>query len=497
MARTPNDTQWSEHLASCVQFVSLHGRLPSATSTDPDERRLGVWYRNQLGAMKRGDMPEKRVQLILTSELLQQQTKRKPVTLGLPEVTRFIEEKGRLPRQTAEREEERHAYRWLYTQARSRSESLNDPDLVKAVKAAKQPRSFVALFGSLLESTPTGQLSGQSQLTLKHAQEGAESGRLEALHGFLLDVFIPGWRTQQIGSESRTESGEAQLQATIDKLADELSVVEAIDAGRRSDLLSPHIWFVSHHLGELPGGPTVDQVRALEEHLGRPVDLTLELPLTRLVKASKRAEHISLRDSAWCEQALKVAQYRLRRGRWPKQVGDRKKYREMFDLERAKPEPRKDILAEEISDEVIDLGYWLREQRRLDMLGKMREDRALFLDEIAPDWRKRKFRRKSFDENLLMVAAFVQRNNRWPAQRKYRSVLTGVSAAEHDRELHLAHVIKKWRADHKKEVLPVSQAMEIERLFGGNWHLATLPPLQPPEKAVEELRERLKQAATD
>ena len=497
MARTPNDAQWSEHLASCVQFVSLHGRLPSVTSTDPDEKRLGAWYRNQIGAMRRGDMPEKRVQMILTSELPQHQTKRKPATLGLPEVTRFIEEKGRLPRQNAEREHERHAYRWLHAQARKRSESLNDPDLVKAVRAAKRPRSFTELYGSLLESSPAGQLSAQTQLTLKHAQEDAEAGRLEPVNGFLLDVLIPGWCTRQIGSSAGTESGQAHLQETIDRLADEISIVEAIDAGRKSDLLSPHVWFVSHHLGELPGGPTVEQVRALEEHLGRPVDLRIELPLTRLVKASKRAEQVSLRDLAWCEQALKAAQYRLRRGRWPKQVGDRKKYRELFDLERAKPEPRKDILAEEISDEVIDLGYWLREQRRLDMLGKLREDRALFFDEIAPDWRKRKFRRKSFDENLLEVASFVQKNHRWPAQRKHRSVFIGVSAGEHDREFHFAHVLTRWRADHKKGVLPVSQTMEIERLFGGNWHLATLPPLQPPEKAVEELRERLRQAATD
>lgn len=497
MARTPNDAQWSEHLASCVQFFTLHGRLPSVTSTDPDEKRLGVWYRNQTGAMKRGDMPENRAQMILTSELLQHQTKRKPVTLGLHEVTRFIEEKGRLPRQTAEREHERHAYRWLHAQARKRSESLNDPDLVKAVRAAKPPRSFMERYGNLLEKSPSGQLSGQSQLTLKHAQEDAESGRLRPLHGFLLDVLIPGWRTQQIASGTPAETGQAHLQATIDKLADELSVVEAIDAGRRSDILSPHAWFVDFHLGELPAGPTVEQMRALEEHLGRPIDLTLELPLTRLVKASKRAEQISLRDSAWCEQALKAAQYRLRRGRWPKQVGDRKKYRELFDLERAKPEPRKDILAEEISDEVIDLGYWLREQRRLDMLGKMREDRALFLDEIAPDWRKRKFRRKSFDESLLGLALFVQKHNRWPARHKYRSTQVGMSQAEIALDEHCAQVIKKWRIDHKKEVLPVSQTLELQRLFGGNWHLATLPPLQPPEKAVEELRERLRQATTD
>ncbi len=74
----------------------------------------------------------------------------------------------------------------------------------------------------------------------------------------------------------------------------------------------------------------------------------------------------------------------------------------------------------------------------------------------------------------------------------------GVSAVEHDLVSSTWLTCSaRWRADHKKEVLPVSQAMEIERLFGGNWHLATLPPLQPPEKAVEELRERLKQTATD
>src|SRR5690606_17391767 len=108
-------TPWSKRARPVSQFHETKGRWPSQTSSDDDERGLGVWLSNQRSQAHRNELPERR-RAALDQHLPDWDTgsREQAWRLSADALGAFVYKHNKWPSKSAANKEERQLGSWLH-----------------------------------------------------------------------------------------------------------------------------------------------------------------------------------------------------------------------------------------------------------------------------------------------------------------------------------------------------------------------------------------------
>lgn len=201
-----SESAWQASLGGLAEFVSHHGRMPSSTAENEEERRAGLWLLTQKAGRRLG--PERR-QLLNSTVPGWDASLENRWRLNLEQAVTQYSKNGRLPTGFSGDAAEISAGKWLVMQRASSSLSKDRRDLLdERLPVWDNPQDvlwherleYIAAFFEKNGRYPTPSTGDQEGRRAYSWLSNQRRGRgLTTEHREIMDSRLPGWRRTSRG----------------------------------------------------------------------------------------------------------------------------------------------------------------------------------------------------------------------------------------------------------------------------------------------------------
>lgn len=347
--RSTREANWERTATELARFLADWNELPAASGPRPGERRLASWLGAQRAAAAQGALSPQRRSVLDARVPGWEDAGADRWNERLTEAAAFVAEHGRLPSRAGDADEPEHRIAtWIAAQRRAerdgrlpghRRERLDAqvPGWSSTGEAAWRARAaqlaaFAATHGRLPAVREPDPDARGLAVWLGRQRALASAGRLDDTRERWLRLHVPGWRDHNLGAWLGTAERVVAFRAEHGRLPTRAATSSPLER-------ELGVWLNNQRNAERAGRLGADRRRWLAEQLPDWHDSRL---------------------GSWLGRAMEVEQYLAEQGRLPHPRS-------------TNPRSRR-------------LGGWLDAQRGAQRAGRLRANRAEWLDAHLPGW---------------------------------------------------------------------------------------------------------------